>query len=258
MSARSSAGTTTGSTCASRSTRQRAQTWRLPWRGCSWPTRSPVAVRFCAETDGDIDDVLLLRLQRLVESAGAAPDAPRLLAVEGEAAKRHWAAFSALLRQTHAAFAMAGRTRRPPRDPTNAMLSYLSGMLVRDCVNAIALAGLDPFLGVYHTTHHGRPSLALDLMEPFRPLLVDSVVLGVVRRGEVQPTGFVRTGQAVVMDAPTRRALAVAYERRVQELVTHPRFGYRISYRQTLAVQARLLARALTGEIPAMPSFRTR
>ena len=87
---------------------------------------------------------------------------------------------------------------------------------------------------------------------------VDSVVLGVVRRGEVLPKGFVTTGHAVAMDKDTRRSLAAAYERRLGELITHPRFGYRISYRQTLAVQARLLARALAGEIPSMPSFRTR
>jgi CRISPR-associated endonuclease Cas1 len=210
------------------------------------------------DDEDDVDDATLLRLQRLVEAAGAAPDPARLLAIEGEAAKKQWAAFSTLLSKTDAAFAMDGRSRRPPRDPTNAMLSFLSGMLTRDCLVATSLAGLDPYLGVFHTTHHGRPSLALDLMEPFRPLLVDSVVLGVIRRGEVVPNGFVRTGAGVAMDKPTRRALSVAYERRLAEHITHPRFGYRISYRQTLAVQARLLARALSGEIPALPSFRTR
>jgi CRISPR-associated protein Cas1 len=207
---------------------------------------------------GDVDDAKLLRLQRLVVEAGEAKDASHLLAKEGEAAKHHWAGFSSMLTRTDAAFAMDGRRRRPPPNPTNAMLSFLAGMLARDCTLAVALAGLDPFLGVFHTPHHGRPSLALDLMEPFRPLLVDSVVLGVVRRGEVVPRSFVRTGAAVSMDKDTRRALAAAYERRLSEEITHPRFGYRISYRQTLAVQARLLARALVGEIPALPSFRTR
>lgn len=123
---------------------------------------------------------------------------------------------------------------------------------------AVRAAGLDPYLGVYHTPHHGRPSMALDLMEPFRPLVVDSTVLGIIRRGEVNPRGFVNIGQAVAMKAHTRKAVIAAYERRMQELVTHPVFRYRISYRQVLSVQARLLARALVGEIPEMASFRTR
>jgi CRISPR-associated endonuclease Cas1 len=131
-------------------------------------------------------------------------------------------------------------------------------MLTRDCTTAVAVAGLDPFLGVYHTPHHGRPSMALDLMEPFRPLLVDSTVLGVVRRGEVKPSGFVQLGDAVSMDKDTKRALAVAWERRLAERIKHPLFGYQVTYRQVLTIHARLLARVLTGELKAMPSFRTR
>jgi CRISPR-associated protein Cas1 len=131
-------------------------------------------------------------------------------------------------------------------------------LLTKDCVLAVRTAGLDAYLGVFHTTHHGRPSMALDLMEPFRPLIADSVVLGVIRRREVSSDGFKNTGQAVAMEQPARRALIAAYERRMAEEITHPLFGYRISYRQVLSVQARLLARTLTGEIDAMPSFRTR
>jgi CRISPR-associated protein Cas1 len=208
--------------------------------------------------EDDVDDATLLRLQRLASEAKAAKDAPSLLALEGEAAKRGWAGYSAMLARTDAAFAMQGRTRRPPRDPTNAMLSYVSGMLTRDCTMAASTAGLDPFLGVYHTPHHGRPAMALDLMEPFRPLLVESTVLGVIRRGEVTPAGFVRLGDAVAMDKATKKALAVAWERRLAEKVTHPVFGYQVSYRQVLTIHARLLARVLVGELPTLPSFRTR
>lgn len=200
----------------------------------------------------------LARMKRLSSECLEVESASVLLAKEGEGAKRFWAEFSALCGRDDEAFLMRGRTRRPPRDPTNAMISFASGLLTRDCLLAVRLAGLDPYLGVFHTPHHGRPSMALDLMEPFRPLIVDSVVLGVIRRGEVAPEGFVHTGQAVAMTAPTRKALIVAYERRLTESITHPLFGYRITYRQVLAVQARLLARALVGEIEAMPSFRTR
>ncbi len=206
----------------------------------------------------DIDDTALLRLGRLIAEAKSAPAVPQLLAIEGEAAKRSWAGFSAMLAHTDVAFAMKGRTRRPPRDPTNAMLSYVAGMLVRDCTTAVEQAGLDAYLGIYHTPHHGRPSLALDLMEPFRPLLVDSTVLGVVRRGEVKPSGFVKLGDAVSMDKDTKRALAVAWERRLAEKIRHPLFRYQVTYRQVLSIQARLLSRVLTGELAEMPSFRTR
>ena len=208
--------------------------------------------------EDDVDHTTLLRLGRLANEARTAKAPPQLLAIEGEAAKRSWAGFSAILAHTDPTFAMKGRTRRPPRDATNAMLSYVSGMLTRDCTTAVAIAGLDPFLGVYHTPHHGRPSMALDLMEPFRPLLVDSTVLGVIRRGEVKPNGFVRLGDAVSMDKGTKRALAVAWERRLTERIKHPLFGYQVTYRQVLTIHARLLARVLTGELAEMPSFRTR
>lgn len=208
--------------------------------------------------ENDVDDATLQRLQRLSAESRRAANAQALLALEGEAAKRAWAGFSRVLAHSDEAFAMAGRSRRPPRDATNAMLSYVSGMLSRECTTAAATAGLDPFLGVYHTPHHGRPSMALDLMEPFRPLLAESTVLGVVRRQEVRPSGFVRLGDAVAMDKDTKRALAVAWERRLAEKVTHPIFGYQVSYRQVLTIQARLLARVLTGELPEMASFRTR
>lgn len=208
--------------------------------------------------EDDVDDATLTRLGRLASDTRSAKDAPSLLALEGEAAKRAWAGFSSMLQQTDPSWAMQGRTRRPPRDPTNAMVSYVSGMLTRECTTASALAGLDPFLGVYHTPHHGRPSMALDLMEPFRPLLVESTVLGVVRRSEVKPSGFVKLGDAVSMDKDTKKALAIAWERRLTEKITHPIFGYQVTYRQVLVIQARLLARVLTGELSAMPSFRTR
>jgi len=150
------------------------------------------------------------------------------------------------------------RVERPPRDRVNALLGYTYALLVKDCVRAVEAAGLDPYLGVYHTPHHGRPALALDLMEPFRPLLADSVVLQVIRRSEIKPNDFRETGPSVAMKSGARKTLITAYERRMAEEITHPVFGYRASYRRTLAIQARLLARTLTGELDAFPSFRTR
>jgi CRISPR-associated protein Cas1 len=203
-------------------------------------------------------DLEIAILKRLISQAEEAESADILLGIEGESARRYWSIFSSLLARDHEIFRMEGRNRRPPRDPSNAMLSFGYALLVKDCTTALHSAGLDPFLGMYHTAHHGRPALALDLMEPFRPLVVDSIVLQMIRRGEVQSDDFIFTGQAVAMKPHARKALLRAYERRMDELIAHPVFGYRISYRQTLSVQARLLARVLLGEIPQLPSFRTR
>ncbi len=208
--------------------------------------------------DGDAPDSLLLQLKDLADEAAQAQDRPTLLTKEAEAAKKSWAQYSTLLAAVDVAFQMKGRTRRPPKDQTNALLGFAYALLLKECIHAVVGAGLDPYLGVFHTPVAGRPSMALDLMEPFRPLVADSVVLGLVRRGEVKAAGFVDTGQAVTMTPSTRKALIAAHERRVMEEISHPLFGYRVSYRQVLAVQARLLARALTGEVPAMASFRTR
>jgi CRISPR-associated endonuclease Cas1/CRISPR-associated protein Cas4 len=201
------------------------------------------------------DRSLLRRLEHSAKRALDAPDRETLLGLEGSAAREFWGAYSTLFTPE---WRPRGRTRRPPEDPVNAMLSFAYALLVKDCRLAVRTAGLDPFYGVFHTAHHGRPSLALDLMEPFRPLVADSVVLLCVKRGEVRENDFIKTGQAVAMNQRARRALIRAYERRMDELLTHPTFGYRISYRQTIHVQARLLARVLSGELDQLPALRTR
>lgn len=203
-------------------------------------------------------DVEITVLKRMITQAEEADSVESLLGIEGDSARRYWSVFSSLLARDHEEFRMNGRNRRPPRDPSNALLSFGYALLVKDCTLALHGAGLDPFLGMYHTPHHGRPALALDLMEPFRPLIVDSVVLQMIRRGEVKPDDFIQTGQAVAFKSGARKALIRAYERRMDEQIAHPVFGYRISYRQILSVQARLLARAFLGEIPNIPAFRTR
>ena len=113
-------------------------------------------------------------------------------------------------------------------------------------------------LGFYHRPRYGRPSLALDLAEPFRPLIGDSVVLTLVNNGEIGPGDFVRRAGAVALTDRGRRAVLTAFERRIDTLVTHPIFRYQLSYRRVLEVQARLLARTLLGEIPQYPNFCTR
>jgi CRISP-associated protein Cas1 len=157
-----------------------------------------------------------------------------------------------------AGFDFSGRNRRPPRDPVNATLSFLYALLVRDCVAALLSVGLEPGLGIFHRVRLGRPSLALDLAEEFRPLVADSVALTTLNTGELEPTHFIQRGLGVALTDQGRRAIIGAYERRMNQEVVHETFGYALTYRRVLAVQARLLARCLEGDIPAYPAFTTR
>ncbi len=150
------------------------------------------------------------------------------------------------------------RNRRPPRDPINALLSFGYSLLTRDFTIACHLVGFDPFMGFYHQPRFGRPALALDLMEGFRPLVADSAVLSAINTRMVQPGDFQRIGGAVALTAGGRKAFIRAYEQRIDTLVSHPIFGYRVSYRRVFEIQARLLARVVTGELSALPGFETR
>lgn len=118
--------------------------------------------------------------------------------------------------------------------------------------------GFDPYLGFYHKPRFGRAALALDMMEPFRPILADSTVIQVINNGEVKPDGFYVAGPAVNLKPVAKRAFIAAYERRLDQEVTHPVFGYRVAMRRLLEVQARLLGRHLAGEIDAYPHYLVR
>ena len=155
-------------------------------------------------------------------------------------------------------FDFDGRNRRPPRDPVNALLSLGYSLLAKDLTITCAGVGLDPYMGFYHQPRHGRPALALDLMEPFRSLVVDSTVITAINNRMIEPKHFVSAGDAVALTADGRKAFFRAYEQRMDQLVTHPLFDYRVSYRRMLEIQTRLLARCLTGEIWDYPTFVTR
>jgi CRISPR-associated protein Cas1 len=155
-------------------------------------------------------------------------------------------------------FNMIGRTKRPPKDPVNAMLSFGYTLLARDLVAALVGVGLDPYFGFYHAMEAGRPALALDMMEPFRPLVVDSMVLRLINTGEMKPSHFLMAATEVQMSKEGRARFIAGYERRMDELITHPVFGYRISYRRVLDVECRLLGRFLEGDIQDYKPLRTR
>ncbi|HET8540547.1 MAG TPA: CRISPR-associated endonuclease Cas1 [Anaeromyxobacter sp.] len=209
----------------------------------------------------DAPEATLREMGALSEATECASAPPELLGIEGNAARLYFEAFPALIRATGGAelgFDFTTRSRRPPRDPVNALLSFAYALLAKDVAVTARAVGLDPFLGFYHQPRHGRPALALDLMEEFRPIVADSVVLSAINTGVMTGGDFVRSSLGVAMKAEGRKRFMRAYERRMEEEVTHPVFGYRISYRRILEVQCRLLARFLLGEIPSYPEFRTR
>lgn len=150
------------------------------------------------------------------------------------------------------------RNRRPPRDPINALLSLGYALLAKDLTVTCAAVGLDPYLGFYHQPRFGRPALALDMMEPFRPLIVDSAILSAVNQRMVTLKDFQSAGDAVALRPSGRKGFFHAYEQRMDQLVTHPLFGYRVSYRRVIEIQVRLLARLLMDEIQQYPVFVTR
>jgi CRISPR-associated protein Cas1 len=155
-------------------------------------------------------------------------------------------------------FVFAGRNRRPPKDPINCLLSFAYGLLTKDLTVGLHVVGFDPYLGFYHRPRFGRPALALDMAEEFRPLIAESVVIGLLNNGEIGGKDFVvRAGGVALTGAGRKKALA-AYERRLDVQVRHPTFGYKISYRRVLDVQSRLLAAHLLDEIPEYVPFLTR
>jgi CRISP-associated protein Cas1 len=201
------------------------------------------------------------QLRRLAQEAERAQSHESLLGVEGAAARAYFQAFPAMLSEMATAqggFDFEGRNRRPPRDPVNALLSFGYSLLARECHAALVKVGFDPSVGFLHQVRPGRPALALDLMEEFRPLVADSVVLSLLNTAAVQAGDFVAAAGGIALNESGRRAFLSAFERRMSQEVTHAVFEYRITYRRVLEVQARLLARVTVGELSAYRSFQTR
>ena len=201
---------------------------------------------------------ILAELDRLAERAEAASSLDNLLGIEGAAARTYFSEFPGMIKAESLDFDFHGRNRRPPRDPVNAILSFLYAMLIKQATVTALTVGFDPYLGFYHQPKYGKPALALDLVEEFRPLIADSVCLTLINNGELGPEHFIVRGDATALTQIGRRKVIEVWERRMDALITHPLFGYAVSYRRILEVQARLLSRHLLGELPAYPVFRTR
>lgn len=176
--------------------------------------------------------------------------------LEGETAAVYFGVFNHLITMQQERFSLNGRSRRPPLDPVNALLSFLYSMLSHDARSACEAAGLDAAVGFLHRDRPGRPGLALDIMEEFRAFLVDRLVLSLINRQQVKPDGF-RTAESggVEMDDETRKAVITAYQERKQDSITHPFIGEETTVGLLVHLQARLLARHLRGDLDAYPPF---
>ena len=178
---------------------------------------------------------------------------------EGQAAAIYFENFSALLNGAPGIeFDANGRKRRPPPDPVNSCLSMAYAMLTDECVSALRVGRLEPSIGAYHTSRPGRPALALDLMEPFRPLIADSIAIATFNRGELTNGHFQRTTAGCMFTDAGRKAFFQAYARRMDTEVTHPVFGYKLSYRRMIALHARMIAAWCVGEIETLSFLTTR
>ena len=209
--------------------------------------------------NGDVPDRVTSLMANFRDSTESARDLTVLLGIEGSAAALYFEQFESMLKQRDDwKFDWRGRNRRPPRDPVNALISLGYSMLAKELTGVCYAVGLDPFLGFMHQPRYGRPALALDLMEEFRPLVADSVAITLINRGELGPEDFIRSANGTFLNDKGRKPFWEAWFRRLDAEVSHPEFSYKMAYRRMLEVQARQLWRFVRGEALAYHGFVTR
>jgi CRISPR-associated protein Cas1 len=208
----------------------------------------------------EVSDRALSLLDGYATDAGNAPSLEVLYGVEGIAARTYFESFARMLKERALArgFDFDSRNKRPPKDPVNALLSMAYSFLARELTSIIQGVGLDAWVGFLHQPRPGKPALSLDLMEEFRPVIAESVVLSALNMAVIAPDDFEIYKTGVVLRDAGRKRFIKAFERRLAEEATHPEFGTRLSYRRVLEVQVRLLGKAVLGEIPTYPAFRIR
>ena len=222
----------------------------------------------CLRTTGD-DDTEAARgrdepaardLAELLFRLDRADNFDTLLGLEGQGAALYFGEFNRFLKAQPPSrgFDFRGRNRRPPRDPVNALLSFAYALLAKDCFSAACAVGFDPYRGFFHQGRHGKPSLALDIMEEFRAVIADSVVLTLINNRTVTPDDFLIWRDACQLTETGRKKFFTAYEQRLATQVTHPVYGYRVSYSRTIEVQTRMLAAYLRGDVPRYTGFTVR
>jgi len=210
---------------------------------------------------GDKIDIATIRrasssIHRLIEELAIAVNLDEIRGIEGMAASEYFAVFNQLIVDQKEDFVFNERNRRPPLDPVNALLSFIYTLLVHDVRSALETVGLDPTVGFLHRDRPGRPGLALDLMEEFRPVIADRLVLSLINRRQVAPNGFKKAESgAVVMDDSTRKTVLVEYQNRKQDEIFHPYIEEKIPLGLLFFVQANLMARFIRGDIDGYPPF---
>jgi CRISPR-associated protein Cas1 len=193
-------------------------------------------------------------LYELIHKIGGCGDAGSLRGIEGEAASVYFGVFDDMILQQKEYFIFSGRTKRPPLDAVNAMLSYTYTLLAHEAAWALSAVGLDPYVGFLHRDRPGRISLALDLMEEFRSVLADRFVLSLINKKQVKPDDFsVRENGAVTMKDDAKKLLMSQWQARKKETMTHPFTGEKLQWGMALLVQAQLLARYIRGDMDAYP-----
>lgn len=204
-------------------------------------------------------DAVIVAERRLTDMARRtlrAPDVATLRGLEGEAAQVYFGVFDHLVRAGDGAFAFRGRSRRPPLDRINALLSFLYAMLGHDCRSALESVGLDPQVGCLHADRPGRAGLALDLMEEFRPVLADRLALSLVNRRQIAASDFtIKDGGAVSLSDVARKAVLVAWQERKRAEIRHPFLGEATTLGLVPHLQALLLSRHLRGDLDGYPPF---
>jgi len=208
--------------------------------------------------NGEVPDRVLRLLAEARDATADTRDLGELLGCEGAAASLYFEQFASMIKGSEWKFDFSGRNRRPPRDPVNALLSLGYSILAKELTGVCHSVGLDPFLGFLHQPRYGRPALALDLMEEFRPLVADSVAISLINRGEIDQSDFVRSTSGTFLNEQGRRRFWEAWFRRMDSEVSHPEFGYKMSYRRMLEVQARQLWRVVRGDASSYHGFTTR
>jgi CRISPR-associated protein Cas1 len=197
-----------------------------------------------------------VRLGRLLDDLRQPLTLETIRGLEGDAARTYFDVFDHLITAQKEDFFFRERSRRPPLDNLNALLSFFYTLLVHDVTAALETVGLDPAVGYLHRDRPGRPSLALDLMEEFRPVLADRLALSLVNRQQIRGKGLKRTETgAVLLDDATRKEVLVAYQKRKQEEIQHPFLGEKVEVGLLPFVQAMLLARHLRGDLDGYPPF---
>ena len=195
---------------------------------------------------GQKDNPLKLRKSAVKEQQSI----DQVRGIEGLAAKEYFSYWNNILKH---GWTFPGRKRRPPSDPVNALLSFAYGLLRVQVTAATHIVGLDPYIGYLHEVHHGQPAMVLDLMEEFRPLVADSLVISIINNREIKQSEFTESLGAYRLSDEGRKTFLQAFERKMNDEFKHPVFGYRCSYRRAIELQARLLGRHLQEKVAYKP-----